>query len=308
MPPAVIAAGVVAGGTIIGGAMSSHSQNKAANQAANAEAQATQAQLQLGQQSLAQSRDIYNQNKALLDPFVQRGNVAGASINALLGLPAPTAATPGTTPATPAHPSVPATGPYPGNKMGHVGMKMLPSPDGPDLPNHLPGTPTPGTPQTGTPGAGTPGATTPPVTPLTATQAMNNFANSAGMQFQLQQGENAINNGYAAHEQLQSGAALKALQSYGQNTALNNYFMPYMSLLGGQQSTGAQAASATAGVGSNFSNTAAGINGQMAGYIGNGADAAANAAIARGYAGAQFGSTIGNALGQFGSSFFKPGA
>jgi hypothetical protein len=148
-------------------------------------------------------------------------------------------------------------------------------------------------------------------------QALNNFANSAGMQFQLQQGTNALNNMYAAHGQLQSGAAMKAIQGYGQNTALQNYFMPYMGLLGGQQAVGAQAGSAVAGVGSSFGNTAAninsnfgnaatGINAGMGGAIGAGADAAANAALARGGVAGQLGSSIGGALGSLGSSFFAP--
>jgi hypothetical protein len=83
------------------------------------------------------------------------------------------------------------------------------------------------------------------------------------MQFQLDQGADMINNRYAALGALQSGAAMKALQNYGQQTALNNYFMPYMGMLGGLSAQGAQAGSAIAGVGSNFGNTAANINGQM---------------------------------------------
>jgi hypothetical protein len=169
------------------------------------------------------------------------------------------------------------------------------------------------------PPAATPPAATPPGTNALSpeNQALNNFANSAGMQFQLQQGTNALNNMYAARGQLQSGAAMKAIQDYGQNTALQNYFMPYMSLLGGQQAVGAQAGSAVAGVGSSFGNTAAninsnfgnaatGINAGMGGAIGAGADSAANAALARGGVAGQLGSSIGGALGSLGSSFFAP--
>lgn len=152
---------------------------------------------------------------------------------------------------------------------------------------------------------------------LSPTQALGNFANSAGMQFQLQQGSDAIQNRYAAHGALQSGAAMKALSDYAQGTALNNYFMPYMSLLGGQQAVGAQAGSAVAGVGSSFGNAATGINsnlgnattninGQMGGAIQNGANAAAQGAYVNGAANVGLGNTIGSALGQFGSSFFQP--
>jgi hypothetical protein len=71
--------------------LSSHAQKSAAQQATDATTaasnQATQAQLQLGQQSLNQTGNIYKSNFNLLSPFVSRGNVAGESINALLGLP-----------------------------------------------------------------------------------------------------------------------------------------------------------------------------------------------------------------------------
>ena len=47
---------------------------------------------------------------------------------------------------------------------------------------------------------------------------------------------------------------MKALQDRGQQTALGNYFLPYMGLLQGQQGTGMGAASAVAGVGQNYVN------------------------------------------------------
>jgi hypothetical protein len=144
--------------------------------------------------------------------------------------------------------------------------------------------------------AATPGATSP-------TQALNNFANSAGMQFQLQQGTNALNNLYAGRGMVQSGAAMKGISNYAQDTALNRYFMPYMGLLGGQQNVGAQAGSAVAGVGSSFGNTAANINANMGNAIGNGADALSNAALIRGQNGASMWGSIGSALGNLGSSF-----
>jgi hypothetical protein len=88
MPPAVIAAGVVAAGTIGGAVLGQHAQSKAASQAADTQNAATAAELQLGQESLALNKDIYNSNYDTLSPFVSRGNVAGDALNALLGLPA----------------------------------------------------------------------------------------------------------------------------------------------------------------------------------------------------------------------------
>lgn len=342
MPPAIIAGGIAAAGTIGGAVLSSHAQNKAANQANAAQQEATQAQLQLGRESMALNRDIYNSNYGTLSPFVSRGNVAGDAINALLGLPAAPAmqsplagntGTPGTNPGVhtattaqaPAHQyggfvgalqqgALRAAGRMTGGEQpGRAGDSgIFGAGDHIQVGGGFPSsihTPTPvGTPTPvsgGTPAPTTPA--TPAVTPQTATSALDNFANSAGMQFQLQQGTNALNNMYAAHGLLQSGAAMKGINDYAQQTALNNYFMPYMGLLGGQQSVGAGAASSIAGVGQNFGNAAAAINGQMGNALQGGADAAGNAALLRGQNNANMYGSIGSALGGLASSFFPHG-
>ena len=355
MPPAVIAGGIAAAGTIGGAIIGSKSQKAAASQANDAQQAAVQAQLQLGQQSLALNRDIYNSNYGILSPFVSRGNVAGDAINALLGLPAaPRMSSPlaGTASPMPTNPSAPATPSAPAAPLAAVsGMAPAAAPttrpyilgtDGLPLgaargtvPGDVPqnsdmvgngyraggtlaaqnffarqggvASPTPTVPASGgSPAApSTPTApATPTTTPQTAQSALNNFANSAGMKFQLEQGANALNNLYAGRGQLQSGAAMKGISDYAQNTALNNYFMPYMGLLSGQQSVGAGAASSVAGVGQNFGNTAAAINGQMGSSIQSGADSAANAALLRGQANANMWTGIGGALGGLASSFF----
>jgi hypothetical protein len=162
-------------------------------------------------------------------------------------------------------------------------------------------TPAPGTTPTPAP-APAPGTTQP-----SAQDAFNTFANSAGMQFQQQQAANGLNNLYAGHSQLQSGAAMKAVPAYLQQQALNNYFMPYMGLLGQQQATGAQAGAAIGGVGSNFGSTAAGIYNGMGNAIQGGADSASNAALLRGQNNSNMWNSIGGALGTLGSSFFRPG-
>jgi hypothetical protein len=162
------------------------------------------------------------------------------------------------------------------------------------------------------------GQTTGQAAPAASTNALsplNQFANSAGMQFQLQQGENAIQQAAAAHGYLDSGAAAKALQTYGQQTALNNYFMPYMQLLGGQQAVGAQAGSSVAGVGSSFGNTAANINSNlgsqsaainagMGSAINSGAQNIGNLQLANGQNQANMFGQIGGALGQFAGAAF----
>jgi hypothetical protein len=326
MPIGVIAAGVGAAGAIGGAVLSSSAQKKAASSANKSQQQATQAQLQLGRESMALNRDIYNSNFGILSPFVSRGNVAGDSINALLGLPsAPTISSPlagGGTTASPtvSGPQGPAggggavSGGTSGSLEPHFLRENFPT-DGPGPARLAVGllrtqaqrnpvvsqTPLPAAPSVGNTSA------PPGVTPISASTALNNFANSAGMQFQLQRGGEMINNNYAAHGQLQSGAAMRALQDYGQQTALNNYFMPYMGLLSGQQSVGAGAASSIAGVGANFGNTAANINAGMGANIQNGANAASNAALLRGQANANMWSGIGGALGGLASSFFPTG-
>lgn len=315
MPPMVIAGAIAAAGTIGGAVLAGNASKSAANTASQAQQQATQAQTQLGQQSLALNQGIYNSNYNLLSPGVSRGNVAGDTINALLGLPpAPQMQSPMAQPTQAMAPPQPT-----GQTMADIqGMQHdgIPGNYRAAMANYNPmsdagmvnGGPVPnmGAPQSAPVVSQTPvpGATPTGTNALSPTDAFNNFANSAGMQFQLKQGENAIQSNYADKGALQSGAAMKALQSYGQNTALQNYFMPYLSLLGGQQSTGAQAGAAVAGVGSNFGNTAAGINGQMGNAIQNGADARSNAALVGGANSANIFSGVGNALGNIGSSYF----
>ncbi len=164
-------------------------------------------------------------------------------------------------------------------------------------------------------------APAPAANPLSPTSALNNFANSAGMQFAEQQGANVLNNMYAAHGQVQSGAAAKALQSYGQNTALQSYFFPYMNYLTGQQAMGAQAASALNGVGSsygsavgaagqNYANAAGNINSNMGNALSQGAlnigNANANNAAIGGLANANLWNTVGSQVGNVASSFVQP--
>lgn len=84
--------------------------------------------------------------------------------------------------------------------------------------------------------------------------AFDNYRNSTGYQFRLNQGMNAINSGYAGAGTLQSGAAMKAINDYGQGMA-SQEFGNYMNALGNQQGIGFSAASAQAGVGQNYANS-----------------------------------------------------
>lgn len=300
MPPAVIAGGIAAVGTIGGALISSGAQSSAANQAAASQASATQAQLQLGRESMALNRDIYNSNYNTLSPFVSRGNVAGQYYNALLGLPAaPTMTSPLATASGGAGQGTDGIAGYNGPSLAQIQAMQhdgIPGNYRAALSAYQAAQSTAHNAPASTPAASTPA--TPAVTAPTAQAAYNVFANSAGIGAQM----DALNQNYAAKGLLQSGAAMKGIQQ----SALNNYFLPYLGLLNGQQAMGAQSASAIAGVGSNFGNTAANINSQMGSAIQNGADGASNAALARGYAGAQLGAGIAGGLGSIASSFMQP--
>lgn len=85
------------------------------------------------------------------------------------------------------------------------------------------------------------------------TAAFNNWLGSTGYNFTLQQGENAASSNAATAGLLNSGGTLKALDTYGQNTA-QTYFGNYLTQLQGQQSTGLSAANSLSGVYTNVAN------------------------------------------------------
>lgn len=100
--------------------------------------------------------------------------------------------------------------------------------------------------------------------------AFDNYRNSTGYQFRLNQGMNAINSGWAGKGLLQSGAALKSLNDYGQGMA-SAEFGNYLGALGNQQALGMSAGSALAGVGQNYANSLSQIYSNKADAIGNAA-------------------------------------
>lgn len=122
-----------------------------------------------------------------------------------------------------------------------------------------------------------------------AGQAFNLFKNSTGYKFRLGEGMDAINSGYAGAGTLQSGAAMKAINRYGQDYA-SNEFGNYMSYLGNQQGVGLGAGSALAGVGQNYVNTISQNNN-------NAGTAVANAQLSRT-------NPLANAMGTIGGGLF----
>lgn len=73
------------GASVVGGILSSRSQNRAADRAADA-------QIQASRENAALMREIYGRNEENLSGFMDRGNDAGSTINALLGIGVNTAA------------------------------------------------------------------------------------------------------------------------------------------------------------------------------------------------------------------------
>lgn len=302
MLPVLIAAGVAAAATIGGAALSSSSQRKAANTAAATEQN-------VANQNNALQGHIYNSNVALADPWRTGGLQAFNATNALLGLGG-SGAPAGSVSTTPAYPSggnalSGSYGPYSGvggpdfnSETFYGGGNHDPRMFASD--NYSPemyGQPQPYTdpfaPQAAQPAPNALGGSSPQM------DAFQRFLTSDGYQFRLGQGMDAINKGYAARGTLQSGAAMKALNAYGQDQA-SSEFGKYLGYLTGQQQVGLGATNAVMGVGTNYANAVSANNN-------NAGDAAANAALARGNANAGMYSSIaggiGNALGSLGSSY-----
>lgn len=253
---AAIGLGVAGVGSVLG----SKSQSKAASKAADTS-------LQVAQQNNALARDIYGQNKDILNPYAQRGNPAGAALNALLGLGG-----------TQQAPQPPVQQGFQPNRSvdtmmipnalrsfdgGFMGREAISS-DMPGYEMNALAAPTFGmaAPQGGV------------TAQQAANDAFNTFRNSTGYQFNFNEGMRGVNASTFGGGFGQSGAALKALQDRGASIA-DNTFMGYANLLGNQQGVGLGAGSALAGVGQNYVNTIS-ANNNSAGA------AAANAALIKG--------------------------
>lgn len=126
--------------------------------------------------------------------------------------------------------------------------------------------------------------------PAASQAALNNYLNSTGYQFNLQQGEEAAKQNAAASGQLDSGATLKALDQYGTGLA-DEYGQQYEGDLQGVVGTGAGAANALAGQGQSYANAVSSNNNSAATATGNAALAGSSSVN----------SLIGNALSAYGT-------
>lgn len=258
-----IATAIAAAATIGGSILASKSAKKSANKAAQVATDNTAA-------NNALAKDIYGQNKQTLAPFVNTGTQASGAINALLGLGGP----------APQVTSAPQANRYSGQYGWNSRADGMPTNR-----DWMMTTQAPVTTQAA------------PVNNLQQQNAaFDNFRNSTGYQFRVNEGGRALDNSYASRGVGQSGAAAKAALNYGQNIA-SGEFGNYLNALIGQQGVGLSAAGAQAGVSTNFVNQTTANNN-------SGASALANAAIAKGNATGNMWQGIAGGLGNiFGSSF-----
>lgn len=105
--------------------------------------------------------------------------------------------------------------------------------------------------------------------------AFDQFRNSTGYQFRLNEGMDSLGANWLARGLSKSGAAAKSAMTFGQGIA-SDEFNNYIGALSNQQGVGLSAGSALAGVGQNYVNTVTGNNNQAASALGNAAIARAN--------------------------------
>ena len=137
--------------------------------------------------------------------------------------------------------------------------------------------------------------------PQATDQAFNDYLNSTGYQFALNQGLDSVAQTKAAQGLLGSGSLVKALDSYGTGLA-QQYGQQYVGNLQNLTSTGAGAANALAGFGQNYAGQVSGNNNTAATAAGNASLTGANA----------FNSALNNGLQAYGryagqTSYSSPG-
>jgi hypothetical protein len=285
---AVIGSAVIAGGATLA---ASSKNSKAINKSTDAQTASTAA-------NNALQRDIYGQNKATLSPFVQSGVQAGSQLNAMLGLGGqqPAQQVPSQQPnvealynggfGTAAQFQGMGGDPFGGQFGGIRQMAGAGNFEGGQYGGgyaQAANQQQPGLQQLANPG-----------------QGFADYIGNSDFAFQQQEGNNAINSGYAGSGTLQSGAAMRGLEDYRQNLQ-SGYRNEYMGYLGQQQGVGLQAAGAQAGVGINYANATSANNQNQANALGQAAVASANNSSST------FGSLAsiaGNAAGQI----FSPSA
>jgi len=271
-------AAILGGSALLAGgsALSASSANKNAKAAA-ADVTTT------ARENNALTREIYQENKGVLQPFVNTGVAAGNLLNDFYGISTPevtyNTGSPNYSAYVQSNPDLMAE--YSrvaddfGNDMSAYGQYHYNS-FGKGEGREVPGVQSVTTGGTGTTGG--------------AKSAFANYIINSDYAFQQQEGGNQVNSGYAGAGTVQSGAAMKALEKYRQNLQ-SGYRQQWAGGVANQQGVGAQAGSALAGVATNFGNTIAASNTAAS-------DARANAALSQQ-------NVFGNALGTAGGALIK---
>ncbi len=192
----LIGGGLSAAGGLAAAGIESNAAGNAASTQANAADYAANIQGQLGEESLANEVEQYQQAQANDEPWLQTGANSLATLSSLLGL-APAAGSTSTAGKTLSIPGVNGSVTLPG-VTGLQGTASTSDGAFGSLMSAYPG-----------------GAFTAP----TAAQA----AATPGYQFALQQGEGAVQAGASANGSLLTGGTLNAENQFGQNLANTNY-------------------------------------------------------------------------------------
>ncbi len=111
--------------------------------------------------------------------------------------------------------------------------------------------------------------------PAASSKAFQQFLNSTGYQFNLNQGIDAAEQNKASAGLLNSGSTLKALDTFGTGLA-DTYGQQYFDNLSGVANRGANSANALAGEGQNYANAVSSNNNSAASASGNASLSAAN--------------------------------
>ncbi len=260
-----------------------------------------------------QARNALGAQTGVLNPYAQRGNAAGDSINALLGLGGATYATPESQAAQGqaddawaanaiatirgqvqkgearrTRKALEATaGQSPSQQL--AAMRAVLGSRGVGILNSLEASrPLPGTQQAG-------GAPAGPANPQSQQDAFQRFREGTGYQFNMNEGLNAVAQRFAGSGAYQSGAAMKALQRQATGIA-DNTFGSYLNALQGQQQTGLQGAGLMSGAYGAFADRFGANTTQQA-------NNSANAAVAQGAQKAGALGSIAQALGSMASSY-----
>jgi hypothetical protein len=302
--------GAAIGGAVIGAGGSVIAGSKAAKAQKNAAQTAADTSLTTANANNALYRDIYGQNKALLTPFSNNGLQASNALTELLLGPGSTAGN--TTPATGALGGDSSIGGYSGGALdaylaanpdvAQEGRRVTADGEFPSLEDYAAwhfqhygqGE-----------GRAAPAVNVPAPTAATGTtggsalDAFDKFRQGTNYQWRYNQGLNANRSSFATKGALDSGAAIKSAETYGQNIA-SGELSNYMNLLASQQAMGLSAAGAVAGVGTTYA-------GNVAAQNTNASNTAANAALTSGQASANMWGTVGNTAGQIGGALFQYG-